>query len=100
MCTRAAAGAAVVAPAAVLVTGASSSTPQWQKDIALITKGIARAQAAGRIDEGDAADSRLDVSEAARVLPKLPSSRYRNLAAVDHQVAGFWTGDNPVCRRI
>src|SRR3954467_10112779 len=95
MCTRAAAVAAVLALAAVLVTGASSSTPQWQKDVGLITKGIARAQAAGRIDEGDAAEFRLDVSEAGRVLPKLPSSRYRNLAAVVHQVAGFWKGYDP-----
>src|SRR3954465_13287067 len=95
MCTRAAAVAAVLALAAVLVHGASSSTPQWQKDVGLITKGIARAQAAGRIDEGDAAEFRLDVSEAARVLPKLPSSRYRNLAAVVHQVAGFWKGYDP-----
>src|SRR3954454_14491569 len=95
MCTRAAAVAAVLALAAVLITGASSSTPQWQKDVGLITKGDARAQAAGRIDEGDAAEFRLDVSEAARVLPKLPSSRYRNLAAVVHQVAGFWKGYDP-----
>src|SRR4051812_5999585 len=95
MCTRAAAVAAVLALAAVLVTGASSSTPQWQKDVGLITKGIARAQAAGRIDEGDAAEFRLDVSEAGRGLPKLPSSRYRNLAAVVHQVAGFWKGYDP-----
>ena len=30
------------------------------------------------------------------MLPKLPSSRYKNLAAVVHQVAGFWKGyDSP-----
>jgi hypothetical protein len=101
MCTRAAAVAAVLALAAVLVSGASSTTPQWQKDLGLISKGIARAQAAGRIDDAEAADDRAAVSGAASVLPKLPSSRYRNLAAVVHEVAGFWKGyDSPRGRTL
>jgi hypothetical protein len=101
MGTRAAAVAAVLALAAVLITGASSATPQWQKDLGLMDKGIARAQAAGRIDEGEAAEFRTDVDATASVLPKLRSSRYRNLAAVVHQVAGFWKGyDSPRGRTL
>jgi hypothetical protein len=101
MGTRAAAVAAVLALAAVLVSGASSTTPQRQKDLGLISKGIVRAQAAGRIDDAEATDYRAAATAAGNVLPKLPSSRYRNLAAVVHQVAGFWKGyDGPRGRTL
>src|SRR4051812_31452647 len=92
MSYRAAGLAAVLALAAMLLSGSASAKPPWVKDFALISQGIARAQAAGRIDSAEAADDRTAAAAAGRVLPKLPSSRYRNLAAVVHQVAGFWKG--------
>ena len=93
MSSRAAGVAAVLALAALLLTGsASGSSPPWKRDLALINRGIDRAAAAGRIDSKEAGDYRDAANGAARVLPKLRSSRYRNLAAVVHQVAGFWKG--------
>jgi hypothetical protein len=94
--------AAVAAIAAVTPLSASASAkPPWATDSALISQGIARAQAAGRIDASEAADYRGAAQSAATVLPKLRSSRYRNLAAVVHQVAGFWKGyDEPRGRTL
>jgi hypothetical protein len=89
---RAAGLAAVLALAAMLLSGSASAKPPWLKDVAAINIGIDRAVALGRIDATEAADDRAAVAGAATVLPKLPSSRYRNLAAVVHQVAGFWKG--------
>ena len=87
--------------AAMLLSGSASATPPWVKDFALISKGIARAQSLGRIDGAEASEYRDDAAAAANVLPKLPSSRYRNLAAVVHQVAGFWKGyDSPRGRTL
>jgi hypothetical protein len=80
----------------MLLSGSASAKPPWSTDLALIDKGIDRAVAANRIDSTEAAEFRDDTGAAANVLPKLPSSRYRNLAAVLHQVAGFWKGyDSP-----
>src|SRR6266566_1093790 len=94
--TRPAGLAAVLALAAMLLSGSASAKPPWSTDLALINKGIDRALALNRIDSTEAADYRSDASAAADVLPKLPSSRYRNLAAVVQQVAGFWKGyDSP-----
>src|SRR5437667_446979 len=88
--------AAVLALAAMLLSGSASAKPPWSTDLALINKGIDRAAAANRINSAEAAEFRDDASGAASVLPKLPSSRYKNLAAVVHQVAGFWKGyDSP-----
>jgi len=84
--------AAVLALAALLLSGSASAKPPWVKDLASIDRGIDRAVALGRIDAAEAADDRSAAAAAANVLPKLPSSRYRNLAAVVHQVAGFWKG--------
>ena len=96
MGTRAAGRAAVLALAAMLLSGSASAKPPWSTDLALINKGIDRALGLNRIDGTEAADYRSDANAAASVLPKLPSSRYRNLAAVVHQVAGFWKGyDSP-----
>jgi hypothetical protein len=96
MGTRAAGLAAVLALAAMLLSGSASAKPPWVKDLALINKGIDRAAALNRIDSTEAAEYRSDANAAADVLPKLPSSRHRNLAAVVHQVAGFWKGyDSP-----
>jgi hypothetical protein len=93
---RAAGLAAVLALAAMLLSGSASAKPPWSTDLALINKGIDRAVAANRINSAEAADFRADAGAAANVLPKLPSSRYKNLAAVVHQVAGFWKGyDSP-----
>src|SRR6266496_2526673 len=93
---RAASLAAVLALAAMLLSGSASAKPPWSTDLALINKGIDRAVAANRINSTEAADFRADASAAANVLPKLPSSRYKNLAAVVHQVAGFWKSyDSP-----
>ncbi|HEX6679591.1 MAG TPA: D-glucuronyl C5-epimerase family protein [Gaiellaceae bacterium] len=92
MSARAAGVAAVLALSALLISGSASAKPPYVKDFASIAKGIARAQAAGRIDGAEASDYRDAAAGAANVLPKLPSSRYRNLAAVVHQVAGFWKG--------
>src|SRR3954467_15134212 len=101
MSYRAAGLAAVLALAAMLLSGSASAKPPWVKDFALISQGIARAQAAGRVDSAEAADDRTAAAAAGRVLPKLPSSRYRNLAAVVHQVAGFWKGyDSPRGRTL
>src|SRR5436190_14957589 len=83
---------AVLALAALLLSGSASAKPPWVKDLASIDRGIDRAVALGRIDATEAADDRSAAAAAANVLPKLPSSRYRNLAAVVHQVAGFWKG--------
>ena len=94
MGTRAAAVAAVLAFAATLLSGSASAKPPWLNDLALINRGIDRAVALGRIDHAEAGDYRDAATGAASVLPKLPSSRYRNLAAVVHQVAGFWKGYN------
>src|SRR6266566_2320643 len=88
--------AAVLALAAMLLSGSASAKPPWSTDLALINKGIDRAVATNRINSTEAAEFRDDASAAAGVLPKLPSSRYKNLAAVVHQVAGFWKGyDSP-----
>src|SRR3954467_13782699 len=97
MSSRAAGVAAVLALAALLLTGsASGSSAPWTRDLALINRGIDRAAAAGRIDSTEAGEYRDAATGAAGVLPKLRSSRYRNLAAVVHQVAGFWKGyDSP-----
>jgi D-glucuronyl C5-epimerase C-terminus len=96
MGTRAAGLAAVLALAAMFLSGSASAKPPWLTDLALINKGINRAAALNRIDSSEAADFRANTNAAANVLPKLPSSRYRNLAAVVHQVAGFWKGyDSP-----
>src|SRR5437868_8094800 len=96
MGTRAAGLAAVLALAAMLLSGSASAKPPWSTDLALIDKGIDRAVALNRIDSTEAAEFRGDANAAGNVLPKLPSSRYRNLSAVVHQVAGFWKGyDSP-----
>src|SRR3954467_5123131 len=96
MSSRAAGVAAVLALAALLLTGsASGSSAPWTRDLALINRGIDRAAAAGRIDSTEAGDYRGAANGAAGVLPKLRSSRYRNLAAVVHPVAGFWKGYDP-----
>ena len=102
MSSRAAGVAAVLALAALLLAGsASGGSPPWSKDFKLINRGIDRAVAAGRIDSDEAGDYRAAAAGAANVLPKLPSSRYRNLAAVVHQVAGFWKGyDSPRGRTL
>ena len=101
MSARAAGVAAVLALSATLVSGSAAAKPPYVKDFALIGKGIARAQAAGRIDGAEASDYRDVAAGAANVLPKLPSSRYRSLAAVVHQVAGFWKGyDSPRGRTL
>jgi D-glucuronyl C5-epimerase C-terminus len=102
MSSRAAGVAAVLALAALLLAGsASGSPPPWTRDLALVNRGIDRAVAAGRIDGGEASDYRNAAAGAANVLPKLPSSRYRNLVAVLHQVAGFWKGyDSPRGRTL
>jgi hypothetical protein len=92
MGSRAAAVAAVLVLAAALLSGSASAKPPWLDDLAAINHGIDRAVALGRIDAAEASDDRAAVAGAAIVLPKLPSSRYRNLAAVVHQVAGFWKG--------
>src|SRR6266516_2760911 len=84
--------AAVVALAALLLSGSASAKPPWVKDFGSIDRGIDRAVALGRIDAAEAADDRAAAAGAANVLPKLPSSRYRNLAAIVRQVAGFWKG--------
>src|SRR6478736_3607080 len=101
MGTRAAGLAAVLALAAMLLSGSASAKPPWLTDLALINRGIDRAVAAGRIDSAEAADDRAAAAGAGSVLPKLPSSRYKNLAAVVHQVAGFWKGyDSPRGRTL
>jgi len=88
--------AAGLALAAMFLSGSASAKPPWATDLALINKGIDRAVSLNRIDGTEAAEFRSDASAAANVLPKLPSSRYRNLSAVVHQVAGFWKGyDSP-----
>src|SRR5919197_4980416 len=101
MRARAAALAALTALAAALLTGSASAKPPWVKDFALISRGLDRAVAAGRIDALDEQEYREAVVRARAVLPKLRSSRYRNLAAVVHQVAGFWKGyDGPRGRTL
>src|SRR2546421_900000 len=95
MGTRAACLAAVLALAAMLLSGSASAKPPWSTDLALINKGIDRAVAANRINSTEAAEFRDDTSAAASVLPKLPSSRYKNLPAGVHQVAGFGKGYDP-----
>src|SRR4051812_48818403 len=84
--------AAPLVLAAMFLSGSASAKPPWAKDLSLIDRGIGRAVAAGRIDGAEAADDRAAAARAAAVLPRLPSSRYKNLAAVVHQVAGFWKG--------
>src|ERR687887_2028932 len=101
MRARAAALAALTALAAALLTGSASAKPPWVKDFALISRGLDRAVAAGRIDALDEQEYREAAARARAVLPKLRSSRYRNLAAVVHQVAGFWKGyDGPRGRTL
>src|SRR5256885_6948045 len=89
-----AAAVAAAAAGAVLVPlpGAAAAKPPWATELSLISKGIARAQGAGRIDQATATHYRGVATAAGNVLPKLRSSRYENLAAVVHQVAGFWKG--------
>jgi hypothetical protein len=84
--------AVVVALAATLLSASASAKPPWVKDFGLMKRGLDRAVAKGRIDAVEADEYRTSVARTAAVLPKLPSSRYRNLAAVVHQVAGFWKG--------
>src|SRR5919202_670732 len=101
MSRRAAGLAAVVALAAAVLSGSASARPPWMKDLALIDRGLDRALAKGRIDTTEAGDYRGAVARAATVLPNLRSSRYRNLAAVVHQVAGLWKGyDSPRGRTL
>ena len=90
---RASAAALAVAVAASL-GGSASAKPPWVEDFALISKGISRAYDLGWIDASQAGEYRHDANGARNVLPKLRSSRYRTLAAVVHQVAGFWKGYN------
>src|SRR2546421_2011499 len=101
MGTRAACLAAVLALAAMLLPGSATAKPPWLTVLALINKGIDGAVGLSRIDGTEGAEYRGDANAAADVLPKLPSSRYRNLAAVAHQVAGFWKGyDSPRGRTL
>jgi D-glucuronyl C5-epimerase C-terminus len=101
MRNRAAAQAAVLVFAAALLSGSASAKPPWATDFALIKRGLDRAAAKGRIDGAEAADYCAATERASTVLPKLRSSRYRNLAAVVHQVAGFWKGyDGPRGRTL
>jgi hypothetical protein len=101
MGSRAAGLAAVLALAAILLSGSASAAPPWAKELALITRGLDRAQAKGRLTAAEADAYRGTVSRAASELPRLPSSRYRNLAAVVHEVAGFWKGyDEPRGRTL
>src|SRR5438270_8635194 len=67
--------AAVLALAAMLLSGTASAKPPWSTDLALIDKGIDRAVALNRIDSTEVAEFRDDASAAGNVLPKLPSSR-------------------------
>src|SRR3989442_8748124 len=96
MGTRAAGLAAVLALAAMLLSGSASAKPPWLTDLALVNRGIDRAVAAGRIDNAQAAADPAPAARAPRVLPKLPSSRFNKPAAGVHQVAGVWEGyDSP-----
>ncbi len=79
--------AAVVAAGLAFVSGSASAQPGWLKDVRTASRGLDRAVAAGRLTPEDGAEYKATLNRAARVLPKLPSSRYRNLAAVVHQVA-------------
>ncbi len=81
--------AAVVAAGLALLSGSAAAQPGWVKDVKTATSGLDRAVAAGRLVPDEAADYKATLNRAARVLPKLPSSRYRNLAAVVHQVASL-----------
>src|SRR2546430_4928842 len=95
MGTRAAGLAAVLALAAMLLSGSASAKPPWLTDLALVNRGIDRAVAAGRIDSAQAADDPAAAAGAASVLPKLPSSRYKNLAAGGPQAARLLKGYHP-----
>ena len=91
----------MLALAAALLAGSASATPPWVNDFALIKRGLDRAVALGRLDGAEAGDYRATAARARAALPRLPSSRYRNLAAVVHQVAGFWKGyDGPRGRTL
>jgi D-glucuronyl C5-epimerase C-terminus len=81
--------AALVAAGLALLSGSASAQPGWVKDVQTATRGLDRAVAAGRLVPDEAAEYKATLNRAARVLPKLPSSRYRNLAAVLHQVASL-----------
>ena len=92
MPTRAAALAVAAAVAVALASAAATAPPQWQRDLALISKGLARAADKGWLDPESVSEYRAAAAKAEAVLPRLPRSRYRNLVAVVHQVAGFWKG--------
>lgn len=92
MLSRAAGVAVAALLATTLVPGAGSAPPQWQRDLKLISQGLGRASEKGRLEAAEVAEYRAITERAADVLPKLRSSRHRNLAAVVHQVAGFWKG--------
>ncbi|HEX6491313.1 MAG TPA: D-glucuronyl C5-epimerase family protein [Gaiellaceae bacterium] len=101
MGSRAAALVAVLALAAALCSGSASAAPPWANDLALIRRGLDRAQAMGRLSAAEASTYRSTVAQAAGDLPRLPGSRYRNLAAVVHEVAGLWKGyDEPRGRTL
>ena len=90
MAARLAAPAAVLAvAAATLLAPSATARPSWATDIAAIDRGLDRAVAAGRVDEDAAAGYRETVAHAAHALPRLPGSRYRNLAAVVREVAAL-----------
>ena len=101
MGSRAAGLAAVLALAAILLTGSASAAPPWANDLALLRRGLDRAEAKGRLTQVEADAYRATVARAARELPLLPGSRYRNLAGVVHEVAGLWKGyDEPRGRTL
>src|SRR5919201_1735285 len=91
-----AAAAAALASCALALAGSGASAAPWSRDLALASHGLDRAVARGRLTPDEASSYRAVLGRAAHALPRLPSSRYRNLAAVVHQVAGFWKGyDEP-----
>jgi hypothetical protein len=79
--------AAILAAALAFVSGSAAGQPGWLKDVQTASRGLDRAVAAGRLTPESTAEYKATLNRAARLLPKLPRSRYRNLAAVVHQTA-------------
>ncbi|MDQ2983170.1 MAG: D-glucuronyl C5-epimerase family protein [Actinomycetota bacterium] len=87
MAGRLATPAALLAVAAALLVPSASAKSPWAADLSAISRGLDRAVAAGHLDEDTAASYREIAGRASTALPRLPSSRYRNLSAVVHEVA-------------
>src|SRR3954451_397585 len=101
MSSRAAGVAAVLALAALLLTGsASGSSAPWTRDLALINRGIDRAAAGGRIDSTEGGGGGADRPPGAGRLARRRQRRRRRPPEAAQQPLSHPRGGRPPSGRF